>query len=88
MEMIPKLKNEDIMYQPYVPVEVFKAVAGLIGHMQDNIKELAFYGEIIFGQKDGSIDFQKLKTFVEEELKLIALIEAYINTRLTELSEN
>ena len=56
--------------------------------MQDNMKMLGNYGEIIFETKEGKVDFDKLKVFVEEELKLIALIETVIKARLIELTES
>lgn len=88
LESVPDLKSNLILYQPYIPVEVFKSVASLISHMQDNMKMLGNYGEIIFETKEGKVDFDKLKVFVEEELKLIALIETVIKARLIELTES
>ena len=88
LEAIPNLKNDSILYQPYIPVEVFNSVTSLIAHMQDNMKMLGNYGEIIFETKEGKVDFDKLKVFVEEELKLIALIETVIKARLIELTES
>ena len=88
LEAIPNLKNDSILYQPYIPVEVFKSVASLITHMQDNMKMLGNYGEIIFEKKEGNLDFDKMKVFVEEELKFIALIETVIKARLIELTES
>ena len=88
LEAIPNLKNDSILYQPYIPVEVFKSVASLITHMQDNMKMLGNYGEIIFETKEGKVDFDKMKVFVEEELKFIALIETVIKARLIELTES
>lgn len=88
LESVPDLKSNLILYQPYIPVEVFKSVASLISHMQNNMKMLGNYGEIIFETKEGKVDFDKLKVFVEEELKLIALIETVIKARLIELTES
>ena len=88
LEAIPNLKNDSILYQPYIPVEVFNYVTSLIAHMQDNMKMLGNYGEIIFEKKEGYLDFDKMKVFVEGELKLIALIETLIKARLIELTES
>ena len=88
LEAIPNLKNDSILYQPYIPVEVFNSVTSLIAHMQDNMKMLGNYGEIIFEKKEGYLDFDKMKVFVEGELKLIALIETLIKARLIELTES
>ena len=88
LEAIPNLKNDSILYQPYIPVEVFNSVTSLIAHMQDNLKMLGNYGEIIFEKKEGNLDFDKMKVFVEGELKLIALIETLIKARLIELTES
>lgn len=88
LEAIPNLKNDSILYQPYIPVEVFNSITSLIAHMQDNLKMLGNYGEIIFEKKEGNLDFDKMKVFVEGELKLIALIETLIKARLIELTES
>ena len=88
LETIPDLKNDLLLYQPYIPVEVLNSVTLLITHMQANIKMLGNYGEIIFETKEGNVDFDKMKVFVEEELRLIALIEAIIKARLIELTES
>ena len=88
LEAIPNLKNDSILYQPYIPVEVFNSITSLIAHMQDNMKMLGNYGEIIFEKKEGYLDFDKMKVFVEGELKLIALIETLIKARLIELTES
>ena len=88
LEAIPNLKNDSILYQPYIPVEVFNSITSLIAHMQDNLKMLGNYGEIIFEKKEGYLDFDKMKVFVEGELKLIALIETLIKARLIELTES
>ena len=88
LEAIPNLKNDSILYQPYIPVEVFNYVTSLIAHMQDNMKMLGNYGEIIFEKKEGNLDIDKMKVFVGEELKFIALIETVIKARLIELTES
>ena len=88
LETVPVLKNDLILYQPYIPVEVFNSVTLLITHMQDNMEMLGSYGEFIFETREGKVDFDKMKVFVEEELKLIALIETIIKARLIELTES
>ena len=86
LKMIPEIKNDSVLFQPYVPVEIFDAVAVLLKNMQADLQFLELAGEIIFGKTEGEIDADKLKEIRDKVLMSVALIETRVKNRLTELS--
>ena len=90
LEMIPQIKNDSVLYQPYVPVEVFSAVSTLLAGMQDkaDLSYFEYTGDVMYEKTDGTIDIEKSKQISEKILKSIALVEVCIKNRLTELSSN
>lgn len=87
LRMIPEMKNENVLHQPYIPQNVFEAISTLIGEMQ---KELVFWketGETLFGKNNNAIDTKKAKEISNDVLMRLAFVEVVIKKRLTELSE-
>lgn len=87
LNMIPKLKNDDVLYQPYIPQNVWASVASLIGEMQ---KELEFWKETaksLFGLNEIPVNVQKAEEISNSVLMQIAIVEIGMKKRLTELSE-
>lgn len=88
LKMIPEIKNDSVLFQPYVPEEIFDAVAVLLKNMQADLQFLKLAGEIIFGKAEGEIDTDKLKEISDNVLMSVALIETRVKNRLTDLSNN
>lgn len=87
LNMIPKLKNDGVLYQPYIPQNIWTAVASLIGEMQ---KELEFWketGESLFGLNEIPVKVLKAEKISSSLLMHIAIVETVVKKRLTELSE-
>ena len=88
IDMIPKIKNDSVLFQPYIPESVFDAVAMLVKNMQADLQFLKLVCGILFGETEGEIDTDKLKEISGKVLKSIALIETIIKNRLVELTGN
>ena len=88
LKMIPEIKNDSVLFQPYMPVDVFNAVALLLENMQSDMQYLGFVGEVLYEKTDGEIDTNKLKDIRDKVLMSVALIETRVKKRLTELSGN
>lgn len=88
LKMIPEIKNDSVLFQPYIPEDIFEAVAVLLSSMQSEMKYLCFVGEVLYEKADGEIDTNKLKDISDKVLLSVALIEMRIKKRLTELSQN
>ena len=86
LKMIPEIKNDSVLFQPYVPVGIFEAVTVLLKNMQADLQFLELEGEILFGKTEGEINTDKLKEISDKVLMSVALIEARVKNRLTELS--
>lgn len=87
LEMIPKIKNDVVLYQPYIPNNVFVEVTQLVKLSQDN---MTFWHEVankLFYKQDSSIDTIKAEQISESVLKQIGIIEMEIKRRLLQLSE-
>ena len=90
LEIIPQMKNDIVMFQPYIPVEVFNAVLSLLANAQDktDLDYLENVGEVMYDKAEGIIDLEKIKPVKEKILKSIALVELCIKNRLTDLVSN
>ena len=87
LEIIPKIKNDVVLYQPYIPNDVFIEVTQLVKTSQEN---LTFWDEVankLFYEPDTLIDTQKAEHISESVLKQIGTIEMVIKRRLSQLSE-
>ncbi len=87
LNMIPEMKNDVVLFQPYIPEQVFIAVSNLIGEMQ---KDLNFWNDtknVIFGMTEEKVDLQKAQNIRDTLLLCIASIEIAIKKRLTQLTQ-
>lgn len=87
LELIPKVKNDVILYQPYVPIQITGKISHLLAIMQKEIPFWTNVGEIIFQEDSLGIDLSYAKNTCDEVLLNIASVEMAIKTRLEKLSE-
>ena len=85
--IIPQIKNDVVLYQPYIPQEVFSSVSSLIWKMQSEAEFWANIAETLFEANDNPINIKKAEEIRDNILERIAEIETNIKKRLTELSE-
>lgn len=87
LKMTPDLKNTTILYQPYVPKNVWTTVISLVSEMQ---KEFEFWEETrksLFGLIELPINVQKAEEVSSSIVMQIVVVQTKIKNRLTELSE-
>lgn len=87
LEIIPKMKNDVVLFQPYIPIDINCAVSDLLGIMQSDIQYLSDVGAILFEKQSGEIGDEKMEEIQEKILLAIAFVETKIKSRLTELSK-
>lgn len=87
IEMIPKIKNDVVLFQPYVPIQIFDRVSNLIGAMQHDLSVWSYAGKVIFGKNEGAIDLKKEEEISDIILLHVAAIESGIKSRLDQLIE-
>ena len=88
LKIVPELKNDNIMFQPYVPENIDEAVSKLLENMQSDIEYLTIVGEVMYGKNTGDIDLSKMNEISDNVLISVALVETLIKKRLTELSSS
>lgn len=86
IDMIPDIKNYNLMFQAYIPENIFEATTILVKNMQSDLQYLSFVGQLLYGNKDGSVDIKKIEAIKDKILKSVALVESRIKNRLVELS--
>lgn len=86
LEVIPKLKNDIVLYQSYVPTEVFTECSNLVQLLQKDLEYWSTIGKILFEQSSETINHNKAEEISNSILFQISLIESIIKKRLTELS--
>lgn len=84
--MIPRIKNDVLLYESYIPPKIKTVVADFVSFLQDEVTFWGLYCEILFGVKDDHINIDAAKAKCEESLRFCALIETMIYSRLKELS--
>jgi len=87
LKMIPKIKNDVVLFQPYIPMQVFEVVSALLGAMQSNVSFFRDLGLAIFEENEEKINIEKAKEISDTILLHVALVETKIKMRLEELSE-
>lgn len=85
LQAIKNLKNLNLLYQVYVPVEIFSVTGQVVSTMQDNCKLIEKTAVNVFEGKD--CDEVKIKEFIKGILSAIALSNALIRNRLDTLSQ-
>lgn len=87
LEIIPKFKNDCILYQSYIPEDLWIEVTSLISEMQ---KELKFWGETaksLFSLEEQDININKAEEISFSILNQISKLEFSVKNRLIKLSE-
>lgn len=86
LKKIPELKNYNLMYQVYVPVEIFDATGNVVIALQEGCGIIAETVANFFNKEE--IDKDVLQKYKEDILCKIAFSSAIIRSRLERLSEN
>lgn len=85
MQAIKDLKNLNLLYQVYVPMEIFDVTGQVVIALQDNCKLMAKTVANVFEGKE--CDEEKIKKFIKSVLSQIALSNTLIKTRLETLTK-
>lgn len=86
IKIVPEIKNLNVLYQPYIPSEVFTSVAALISSMQSGFDFWKDTAEILFSKDSDIVDISKAKDISDTVLFCICKVEQNIKERLTQLS--
>ena len=86
IDMIPEVKNYNLMFQAYIPENIFEAMTILVKNMQSDLQYLSFVKQVLYENSDGSVDIKKIEEIKDKILKSVALVESRIKNRLVELS--
>lgn len=87
LDIIPRIKNDAIMYRPYISEKVFNAVTVLVKNMQDDIEYLTGVAETLYCISENKLDLTRVKEIKERVLISVAFVETEMKIRLTELSK-
>ena len=85
-ELLKQLKNEALLHQAYLPIDMFAAVTGVVKLMQDG---LLYWQDIAIALSNGEydkIDSEKNEQLGDELRAQIACTEVIIQERLRQLS--
>lgn len=85
LQSIKDLKNLNLVYQIYVPTEIFSITGNVIESIQDNCELIRETAVKIFEQKE--CDEERINKFVKEILGAVAMANAFIRNRLEQLSK-
>ena len=83
--MIPELKNYNLMYQVYVPIEIFEITGNVVNTLQNGYDKIA--RDVIKVINKEEINEEEIKKYEEEVLKDVAFSNTIIRRRLKQLSE-
>ena len=86
-ELILELKNETLVYQAYIPQNIFSVSSKLMGQMQ---RDISFWTEVsnkLYNGDYNDIDYQKCQDEIDIVLLYIANVQVEIKNRLKKLSE-
>ena len=85
LQAIKDLKNLNLIYQVYVPVEIFSITGKVVVSIQDNCELIAQTAVNVFGGTD--CDEKKIRAFNKQTLNTICMSNAFIRNRLETMSE-
>ena len=83
LEIIPKVKNIIVLYQPYVTEEVFGSVTTLVNKMQSDIHYICM---ALNESNEKDIDKKRMEDYRDNVLMAISLVETQIKNRLIDLT--
>lgn len=86
LQAIKELKNLNLLYQVYVPIEIFSVTGQVVIAMQDNCELILNTTANVFEGKE--CDEEKIKEFINSVLAEIALSNTLIKNRLEVLTTN
>lgn len=86
MKAITELKNLNLLYQVYVPIEIFSVTGRVVIAMQNNCELISKTTTNVFEGKE--CDEEKIKEFINSVLTGIALSNTLIKNRLEVLTSN
>lgn len=86
METIINLKKVNLLYQSYIPNNIFNCSTLIIKILQDNCNLISDSIKLLANKKEDELNLNGIKNFTSEVLLLIANTEESIKTRLKELS--
>lgn len=85
LQAIKDLKNLNLLYQVYVPVEIFSVTGQVVIAMQDNCELIAKTAVNVFEGKE--CDEEKIEEFIKSVLSAIVLSNTLIRNRLETLTK-
>ncbi len=85
LQAIMDLKNLNLLYQVYVPIEIFSVTGKVVTTMQDNCELIAKTTTNVFEGKE--CDEEKIKEFIDSVLSAIVLSNTLIRNRLETLTQ-
>lgn len=85
LQAIKDLKNLNLLYQVYVPTEIFSVTGQVVIAMQDNCELIANTAVNVFEGKE--CDEEKIKKFIKNVLSAIVLSNTLIKNRLETLTK-
>ena len=85
LQAIKDLKNLNLLYQVYVPMEIFDVTGQVVISLQDNCELIAKTAANVFEEKE--CDDEKIKRFIESVLSQIAISNTLIKNRLEILAK-
>lgn len=86
-ELIITLKNETLIHQAYIPVQVFSASSAVVAQMQEDMPYWFEMGKLLFDGEYEKIDYEKGEEIVSVLLMSLAAAEMSVKLRLEELSK-
>ena len=81
-ELIKDLKNENLIHQSYIPIEVFTAFSAVVKQMQDDANYWFDMAKLLFAGEYDKIDYDKGKAAVDMLLMHLAAAEIEVKKRL------
>lgn len=85
LQAIMDLKNLNLLYQVYVPIEIFSVTGKVVTTMQDNCELITKTTTNLFEGK--KCDEEKIKEFIDSVLSAIVLSNTLIRNRLETLTQ-
>ncbi|MCB6343674.1 hypothetical protein [Enterocloster lavalensis] len=85
LQSIKDLKSLNLIYQIYVPIDIFSITGNVIKCLQDNCELISETASKVFEQKE--CDENKINKFTEDILLAVATANAFIKNRLNQLSQ-
>lgn len=84
IKRIPELKNYDLVYSIYVPLEIFQACNKVVVSLQSNLDYFTEYAYKLYNKEN--VDEERIKEIEEDILRSISFVNVSIRDRLEKLS--